>query len=277
MKQNILITIVVAGLVGLISAGAFGFLGYTIGVSIGDSEGYQAGYLIGYQEVVDRNTSTGYSTGYDRGYIIGVAEGRKDSRNETLTTDVQQRIESSRNEGYREGYSIGFDNGLSKGTTDSLENGKVLGILAAMTASRVAHRQTLQSKGYSCTANNLCELQVSNDTSAGQRQWNTFNLNDMTLTFNLFYVSNNLEMKQRVIVDYANGSLSGEWRSRNSDWSEPFVVYNFNSRSVVKNSTNDTPQSQSDFLFSWYNESARQLGIDMGIEQLLSINRSASS
>jgi hypothetical protein len=97
----------------------------------------------------------------------------------------------------------------------------------------------------------------------------------MTHTINIDYTSDGNQNKQRVIVDYKAGTLSGEWRQRTTPYISPILLYNFQSSKMVINYTNESDQAQIDLLMTWYTgtANAKTIGDNAGITWVLSANR----
>lgn len=82
-------------------------------------------------------------------------------------------------------------------------------------------------------------------------------------------------MKQQIIADYKSGTISGEWQQRNINYTSPFLIYNFKSKTLIKNATNVSDREQTEFLMNWYNVwgDIKTIGDNTGITWVLSDNR----
>jgi hypothetical protein len=267
MKTSLLPSLLLVTLVGILTGAIFGFVGYNAGKNYGTAIVYDASFDVGYRDAFDRNKDDGFQQGYSDGLDQGIQQGTTQGNN--------NRIEAARNEGFSRGRDTGYSEGYTQGVEDGTLEGIKAGIDGFLTSKRLEVRRELERDNHICSSTNICERTISNDTSTGRRVWSVFNLNAMTHTINVDYTLDGIQYKQRVIVDYKAGTLSGEWRQRTGAYISPILLYNFQSSKMVINSTNESDQEQYDFLMTWYTgtANAKTIGDNAGITWVLSANR----
>jgi len=75
MKPTFFRSLLVALIVGLLSAAGFGLIGYQSGQEIGEAIVYDASYDIGFIAAFEQNKDAGYQDGYNMGIIQGSVDG----------------------------------------------------------------------------------------------------------------------------------------------------------------------------------------------------------
>jgi hypothetical protein len=267
MKTTFLPSLLLIALIGILTGLVAGFVGYSAGRDIGTAISYDASFAVGYRDAFDRNRDDGFQQGYSEGLDQGIQQG--------ITQVNDNQIEAARNEGFSRGRDTGYSEGYTLGVEAGTLEGIKTGIDGFLTSKRLEVRRELERDNHICNSTNICERTISNDTSTGRRVWSVFNLNSMTHTINVDYTLDGTQYKQRVIIDYKAGTLSGEWRLRTSAYISPILLYNFQSSKMIVNSTNESDQEQSDFLMTWYTgtANAKTIGDNAGITWVLSANR----
>jgi hypothetical protein len=283
MKTTIFPSILLVTLIGIISAVIFGTTGYFFGRELGSAMVYDASYEIGFVAAKEQNKIVGYEDGYNMGLLRGLSEGIEQS--------AANEIQLARNEAYQEGRVDGFDSGKAQGILEGFQDGKDAGVKEGLAqginegesigrtkliseylqSSRSNLLSELRRLGYTCNTTAICERAISNDTQTGRRVWRVFDLANMTHSLNVDYLTDTgTQMKQRVIVDYQNGTLSAEWTERSRSYSSPFIIYDFSSQRMTK--VNSNANSDTEFVFSWYNN-AKDVETNTNIEWVLRANR----
>lgn len=268
MKTNLLPSLLLVALVGILTGAIFGFVGYNAGKNYGTAIVYDASFAVGYTEAFNRNQSEGYEDGFSEGISQGMLQGAS----QVNTT----QIDRARNEGFTEGRQSGYNDGYSTGLAAGNRAGIKTTLDDFLLSRRPEIRRELEREGHICSNANICEKEVSSNPQINQRIYSIFNLIDMTHSINLDYISDDgSQMTQRVVVDYPMGTLSAEWRDRSATFFSPFVIYDFQTSKITRNNTTETDENELEIVLSWYNGSAnaKLIGDNAGISWVLSANR----
>jgi hypothetical protein len=270
MKTTFLPSLLLIALIGILTGLVAGFVGYSAGRDIGTAISYDASFAVGYRDAFDRNRDDGFQQGYSDGLDEGLLSANTQVSN--------SQISAARNEGFIEGRQSGYTEGYNKGIEDGTLEGIKTGIDGFFNLKQSDLKIELERNGYVCSQiinTNHCEKPVSNNAQTGAREWRVFNLNNMTHTMYYNYtLDDGTLMKQQVIVDYTLGTISGEWQRRDINYTSPFLIYNFKSMNLIKNSTNVSDSEQTEFLMNWYNNwgDIKTIGDNVGITWVLSAN-----
>ena len=276
--KNVVTSLLAFSISGILAFILFGVLGYTFGYDYGERTSYQSSFQIGYADAINSNKEIGYQDGFLAGFDEGLIEGigtvqessLRNAQIESYELGFNDGLFDGENKGYDSGYNVGFEKGSERGFQNGIE--KISEYYIEYNSNLIIRPFT--DSGYSC-GNQLCERLVSNNPSNNRVEWHIFDLINLRSYVYVNYESEGQEMQQRIIVDYLKGELSGEWVSRSSQYSTPFIIYNFHKDELIKNTTSSSDNVQLEFLLNWYEEwsNLQLLGQQSQIEWLLYLER----